>query len=371
MAKAKKEQEVKELVQTKSLFTFKGIVDGMDNENAWREDSIGKGKNKGKAYRAIRFLLQTSKFNKLSVELFGMEQDFVYPYNKAEKKSMKVPFSKRDNLPKGYHLIGINVGLEQNESTGKNIRKSLADYDAAEYIWDNLNNGDSVTVSGEVVFSTYENSEGAIIDQTKYTIKNIYREKNPIDFDEVKEVDGEEVNVFEEVNAFEQEIVFVGSEFDKDEGAVYVTGYTIQYGNKFTPAKFVIRPEGNKNIEKTANAFAKKMKPGDFVKVYGIALNKAETIEIDSSEVENDEEDIFGERPKGLGKSAITNYVNESRITGADGSTYEKGMYDLDTDFVIEELVEEEVDFGSDGEDEDIDFGGDKQLDISDDDLPF
>jgi single-stranded DNA-binding protein len=365
---AKKEKEVKQLVQTKSAFTFKGIVDGMGNENAWREDSIGKGKNKGRSYRAIRFLLQTSKFNKLSVELFGMEQEFVYPYSKAEKKSMKVPFAKRDNLPKGYHLIGINVGLEQNDG-GKNIRKSLADYDAAEYIWENLNDGDSVTVSGEVTFSTYENSEGELINQTKYAIKNIYREKQPIDFDVVNE-EGE--STFEEVNAFEQEVVFVGSEFDKDEGAVYVTGYTIQYGNKFTPAKFVIRPEGNKNIEKTANAFVKKMKGGDFVKVYGIALNKAETIEIDSSEVEDNDDDIFGgEKPKGLGKSAITSYVNELRITGADGSTYEKGLYDLDTDFVIEELVEEEnINFGSDEDDDEIDFGG-KPVDISDDDLPF
>lgn len=363
MAKTK---ERKDLVQTKSLFTFKGIVDGMDKDNAWREDEIANGKNKGKAYRAIRFQVQTSKTNKLSVELFGMEQDYVYPYSKAEKKSKKMEFSKRNNLPKGYHIIGINLGLEQNDA-GKNIRKSLVDYDAAEYIWDNLNDGDSVTVSGEVAFSTYENSEGDIINQTKFVIKSIYHEK-PIDFDAVNE-EGE--STFEEVVAFEQELVFVGSEFDKDEGAVYVTGYTIQYGNKFQPAKFVIRPEGNKNIEKTANAFAKKMKPGDFVKVYGVALNKAETIEIDSSEEESDDEDIFGgEKPKGLGKTAVTSYTNELRITGADGKTYEKGLYDIDNDFVIEELVEEEVDFGED--DDSIDFGGDgKALDISDDDLPF
>jgi single-stranded DNA-binding protein len=357
-----KEKEQKELVQTKSNFTFKGIVDGLDKDNAWKEDTIGKGKSKGKAYRAIRFQLQTSPTNKLSVELFGMEQDYVYPYSKAEKKSKKTEFSKRNNLPKGYHIIGINVGLEQNEA-GKNIRKSLVDYDAAEYIWDNLENGDSVTVSGEVAFSTYENSEGTVIDQTKFIIKNIYREKDPINFNDEK---------FEEVIAFDQEIVFVESEFVKEEGAVYVSGYTIQYGNKFTPAKFVIRPEGNKSIEKTANAFVKKMKGGDFVKVYGVALNKAETVEVDASEVEDDEEDIFGGvKPKGYEKNAITSYTQELRITGADGSTYVKSLYDLDTDFVIEELVEEEVDFGDD-DDDSIDFGGDgKVLDISDDDLPF
>lgn len=353
------EEKVINLEQTKSQFTIKGIVDGMTKENAYREDEIKNGKNKGKQYRSIKFQVQTSPENKLTVEMFGMELDYVYPYKKGKGKekgvSKKLEFSKRNNLPEGFTLIGVRAALEQNDN-GKNINKNLVDFDAVEYIYDNLNDGDSVYITGELSFSTYVNSQDEEIKQTKYNIKNIYKEK-PIDFTDEK---------FEEVCAFEQEIVFVDSSIDKEEGAVYVDAYTIQYGNKFTPANFVIRPDGNEKIKDLANVFAKKVKYGDFVKVIGLALNKAETAVIEEEDAP-DKDDIFGdasgEKPAGSEKRAVTFYRTELRITAVEKGTFVKARYDED-DFVIEELVQEEE------ENDDSPFGNDA-LDISDDDLPF
>lgn len=291
--------------------------------------------------------------------MFGMELEFVYPYKRGKKgekgTSKKTPFAQRNNLPEGFNLIGVNLGLEQDEK-GKNIRKSMVEFDAAEYIYDNLNDGDSVTVSGELEFSQYENANEEVINQTKYIVKSIYHEK-AIDFEDEK---------FQEINAFEQELVFIDKDVDKKEGAVFVSGYTIGYADKFNLAQFVIRPNGNKNIEKTANAFAKALKFGDTLKVSGLCLNKAETVEVDVSTEKADKvkDDIFGgEKPAGLEKRAVTTYVTELQITTADNDSYKegKGKY-KEEDFVVEELVADE---------EENLFGDGDAQDIDDDDLPF
>lgn len=356
------------LVQTKGSFTLKGIVSGMNKENAYREGEVKNGKNRGKMYRSIRFSVQTSPTNKPSVELFGMETDYVYPYKRGKKGEKghvikNHPFAKRNDLPDGYTLIGVNVGLEQDEK-GKNIRKSLIDYDAVEYIYDNLNDGDSVFLTGELQFSSYVNSQGEEVDQTKYIIKQVFHEKNPIDFDDEN---------FEEVCAFEQEIVFTGSEVLKEEKAVVVRGYTIAYGGKFNTAEFVIRPDGDKDIEKTAKAFSgKKIKFGDTMTVFGLCLNRAETVEVEDEE----EDDFFGgKKPKGLERNTITNYTTELQITGA--TDYAPGVY-TEEDFIIEEdeLVDD-TDNGSLSDDSDDDYNpfADDEDDENpfgdDDDLPF
>jgi single-stranded DNA-binding protein len=351
-------QQESKLEQTKSYFSLKGIVSKV-NDN-FKEDTIQNGKNAGKEYKSIRFFVQTSPQNKLQVELFGMELDYVYPFKRGKKGEKGTvlrdfPFSKRHNLPQGYTLIGVNVELEKDEK-GKLIRKSMIDFDAVEEIYNNLNDGESVHVTGEISFGTYVNSQGDEVDQTRYQIKSI-KLINDIDFD---------AEGFVEENSFEQEIVFVGADVDKDAGCVYVTGHTIQYGGKFTTKQFVIRPNGNKEIAKTAKVFSSnKMSFGDFVKVYGVCLNLSVEEEIEDEVVEV-ELDFGGVKPKGVGeKRAITTYITELQITGADGTTYKKEKY-TEEDFVVDELVDKDSANPWD-DDEDEEDG----TDISDDDLPF
>lgn len=340
------------LTQTKSNFTLKGIVDGVSKGNAFRSGEVGKGKNKGKATQALSFWVQTSKQNKVRVELFGMEPDFVYfskdgKTEKGEKRETKqIPYSQRNKAIEGFSLIGINVGLEKDDN-GKNITKTFVDYDAAEYIYENLNDGDSVFINGQVTISEYTNKEGKTSVQVKYSIRKLYLESKPIDFD---------AEGFVETNAFEQEIVIVDAEEDKKEGIIIVTGRVINYGDKFCDTQFIVRPDGNEKIAKMGKAFL-KAKFGDFIKVAGNIINRAEV-----EEAEEDTDNPFaGEKPEGL-KGQITTYTSELRITNGEG--YEKEKYS-EEDFEIEELVDQDMDFSGDK------GNGDKMEDISDDDLPF
>jgi hypothetical protein len=347
MAKAEKQ----ELQQTYSSFTLKGIVGGLNKQNAFRTGEVKKGKNKGKGTQSVAFQVQTSKVNNVRVELFGMEPEHVYiskdeKVQKGQKReTKKLEYAKRNKIPEGWSLIGIQTGLEKDDN-GKNILKTFCDYDAAEYIYENLEDGQSIYVNGVIQHSEYEAQDGTMKKQTKFIVKKIYLENKPIDFD----ADG-----FEEVAVFEEEIIFVDSDVDRKEGIVVVSAYVVDYKKDFELAQFVIRPEGNEKIEKTANAFAKKVKFGSFIKVAGNVINKVETEEVE----EEDDNPFGGERPVGL-PGGMKTFLSELRITYADNSTYEPEKYSED-DFVKEELVQEEQIFGD----------KDSAEDITDDDLPF
>lgn len=341
------------LTQTKSQFKIVGVVTGLSNENAYREDVISKGKNEGKEYRSIRFGVKTSDVNTVYVEMFGMEMEYVYAYKQSDVRGQKgdtkkVAFAQRNNLPKGYNILSTSIGLDMDAS-GKPVRHGMAEYDAVEKIHEEVQDGDSVYVSGEIDFSEYETKQGEKRKQVRYIIKSISKQTKPVEFDSEK---------FKESAGFEQELVFVNSEYDKETKKVHVLAYVIKYGDKFETADFVINvDEDNKANKKVAEVFSKKMKFGDFCKVMGKIVNKVETIE-----VESEEEDIWGEVPEEMKKTAIKNRVTELVITAADGQTYEKAKYS-DEDFVVEEFIKEEKPskkadnpFDSDEDDDDLPF---------------
>ncbi|MCY9737546.1 hypothetical protein M5X17_27975 [Paenibacillus alvei] len=356
---AKNEDQVVMLEQTKSTIKLRGIVGGLTKKNAYREGTYEKGKLEGKDWRQINFSLQTSKFNRIFVTLRGNEQDFVYPYKKGkdgEKGTTlkNYSFDDRHDLPEGYTLFGVNMYLEKDDE-GENVRTNLIDFDAVEYLYDNLNDGDSVFVKGEIVFSSYMKDEEKV-DKTEFKITSISRIQD-IDFD---------AEDFKEMCSFEQDIVFIGSDVDKKEGVVYVTGRTIGYNNRFNDAVFVIRPEEDEQLKKLANVFGgKTLKFGDFMTITGLCLNLAETVEEDEVPVES----MFGGyTPNGFEKRTVTNYINELRMTGAIDESYVKRKY-KESDFEVPEFIEKAKDNENPltGLKTDVD----DSEDINDEDLPF
>ncbi|ARF70715.1 hypothetical protein B7C51_24900 (plasmid) [Paenibacillus larvae subsp. pulvifaciens] len=347
------EESKRNLEQTKSYFKFEGIVEGINKDHAFKTGEIQSGKMKGKSYNSVRFQIKTSETNKLNVELFGCEQDFVYPYKKGEKgksgDTMKLKFSKRNELPKGYNIIGVNVQLEEDES-GKLIRKSMVDFDAAEYIYQELENGTSVRVTGEIQKNSYEKN-GERYESIKYIIKSIKK---------IDDIDFEDKN-FKEINSFSQEIVFVDSDYEEE--AIYINAYTIQYGNKFSNLQLVIRPNGNDKIKKFANKLTKKLKFGDFIELYGHCLNTVEIVRVDPNDDidDDDDEDFEGERPDGL-EDTFSNYIVELRVTGAKKGTFKQEVYE-ESDFVVDDLIEES---DEDDEEDDDDFLNDEDEDDDD-----
>jgi hypothetical protein len=363
-------KEKTQLVQTKGSFKAVGIVNRISNDGAYKEGEIEKGKSKGKEYRSLRFGVKTSKNNELFVELFGMEKDVYLLKNttkeereELKKKNKKVPtkkisFENRDNIEEGWNIIGINVGIYEDDEADKKkvVYETYVEYDAVDEIFQSFDDGDSISVSGTLQLSEYENQQGEMVKQAKYQIGYASKLAKPVDFDDEK---------FAEVSSFDQEIIFVGSDYDKKTQKLTVLGRTINYDGTWYDHPFVIdtKVEAIKDI---ATAFHKKLKFGDFVKVLGLCVNKTEEKEVD--EKEKPKSSIFGDgglTPKGQEKRGATARVTELQITGVDMQSFIEKRYKAEDFVVEEELVEDEEDtsnnpFASDDEEED-----------EEDELPF
>jgi len=314
------------LEQTKGSFKLSGLVVGITKENSFVE-----GETKfGKLYKTVKFGVKTSNTNILNVELFGQEQDFVYPYSGTENKSQKISFKDRHNeMDDTYHIIGINVTTEGNE------KETYVEYDAAEPIHQGFNDGDSVYITGELIPNSFISTGGDLVSNFKYSIKSITFKEKAIDFDDPK---------FKETASFEQDIVITDTNLDKKTNKVMVNGYAIGYADSFKQVQYVIHYDKN---EKLGNNFL-KLKFGDYIKVLGVCIN--------SPTIEEVEDEWGSEVPTGYKTGG--KYVSELRITAVakdkEGTSIFKKKKYKEEDFVQEEESENQ-----------------SPPNIEDDDLPF
>ncbi len=367
-----------ELQQTKNKFKVVGKVTRLGMDGSFREEEAKKGKMEGKLYRSLRFGVQTSETNTITVEMFDFEPDKIFLWNSEKRKKdqsykgEKVEFEKWFNnqekyRDEGYAVLQTRIGLEYKED-GKIDSKGMPSYLASEYINNVLENGDSVIIEGEIRYSTYENQQGKVVERKTYTIKNLHKIKD-IDFEDEK---------FEEVSYFEQEMVFVDAEIDKTEKKAYVTGRVIDYQKNFHDTEMVIDfSDGDKGMEKLATTFAKKLKFGDVLEVFGETLNRV--IVEEREEDDDDETDLLSDlggkaKPKHAQSYVARTYITEMQIHGVEA--WDEKVYTED-DFVKDDLVEENDlsnDFGGKKkpkEDNPFASDDDNTIDISDEDLPF
>jgi single-stranded DNA-binding protein len=383
-----KEKEKKPLVQTKGAFKAIGKVTRIDKDGAFREGVADKGKKKGETYRSLRFGVKTSETNEVTVNMFDYEPEEVFLWNsdlaKKEKdkggkyKGLKVPFDEWvDNEEKlkeeGHSVLQARTGFSYGED-GKLQTRGLPKFVASEEIFENLDNGDSVVIEGDIRYSEYENQQGQMVQKKDLSIEKCYKIKD-IDFEDAK---------FEEVTYFEQELIYIDAEPDKANKKVFLTGRTIDYKKNWNDSQFVIDysdGEGgdDKDMVTLATGVLKKMKFGDKIKVFGEVLNRAVVVEVEDESDESEEDKLLASlggktKPKHAQKWTNTNYISEMRIEGVEA--WDKKFY-AEEDFVKDELVEDE-------KDESEDLGGKNKKkgtnpfesdidadDIGDDDLPF
>jgi hypothetical protein len=332
------------LQQTKSSFKFIGKVSRIDKDGAFREETMTKGKMEGKTYRSLRFGVKTSPTNEMTVQMFDFEPEQVFMWNSEKKKADKnykgdrIPFAtweaQQDDLrEQGYAVLQSRIGLTYGED-GKIQSQGLPSFVASQLIYENLNNGDSVVVEGTIRHSSYE-KDGKRIPQTNYTITKLFKIKD-VDFEDEK---------FEEVTYFEQEMVFVGADVDKKEGKAYVTGRSIEYNGNFNDSQFVVNFKNedgdgfDTGMVKLAEAFAKKMKFGDVLNVFGDALNRVIVAEVEDED--DNEDDLLASlggksKPKHAQSFVSRTYISEMAIHGVDA--WDKGVY-TDEDFVKDDLL--------------------------------
>lgn len=369
-----------ELTQTKNSFKVIGRVTRIDKDGAYTEKEMDKGKHQGEMYRSLRFGVKTSDTNEITVQMFSYEPNEVFLWNSEKKKADsnykgdRIPFAtweeQQDELrEQGYAVLQTRVGLSYNEE-GKLQSKGLPSYVASAEIYNNLSNGDSVVVEGNIRYSKWTDNEGKEKEQKSYNIEKVFKIKD-VDFEDEK---------FEEVTYFEQEMVFVDIDIDNKEGKAYVIGRVIDYGKNFHDTQMVINfanEDGtiDEDMKKLADAIKKRVKFGDVINVFGDTLNRV--IVEEKEQDETDEVDLFAEfggksKPKHAQTYVAKTYINEMSILGLDGIT--QGVYTED-DFVSNDLIEKGDNPFAD------EFGGKKKNkganpfgddgEISEDDLPF
>lgn len=304
-----------ELPQTKGTFQVRGIVSGVEKDNFYTEKKTKTGKD----FRMVNFGVEYEDKKTIYPSLNGMPRDKVYFSKKDEdgKTDVKaVAWKDRiKNAPEGYRMIGVLTGLKKvpgDNGKLKNDNHYRTEYDACEYINENLNDGDSVFVKGNLEFGSYTNKDGEVSRTTKFVPTQVSLCQKDIDFD---------AEDYAPAHDFTQTIVFVGidqeRENDKPTGRFVVDAKIVNY-NSIESAEFIIEDA------KLAKQMRSGLKPYNSIQVHG-HIN-----------VVNNVEDVWGESNDMDNKRVFAPIHRELIITGAKPSTIDKDTY---TEKAIDEAI--------------------------------
>lgn len=338
-----------DLPETKGAYQLKGIVSGMEKDNSYKEIKTKSNKD----MRLINFGTSYEDGKTLYINMQGMEQENVYFSKRAEKKGEKaevekVPWADRFSYNRdGFRLIGKNIGVKKKiDSDGKTVndKKTLTEFDACKEVKENLKDGSSVFIRGNLDYSSFTDDKGNKRTSIKL-VPNQISLCSEIDFNSDK---------FEKQNDFNQVIIFMGIEKEKDDNG--------KETGRFTVAAKIVTYSTIEDVEfiiedaKLASMFRKNLKPYNAIKVSGhmTTATQTETVE---------DEDDWGESDAIEKVSAPTK--REFVITGAKGSSIDRDVY---SQAKVEEAMEKiakankaDEDFG--GSSNDSDWGSSSDLD--------
>lgn len=311
MAETKKKGRLFDLPETKGSFQLKGIVTGTKKDKAYEEKKTKTNKD----MRREKFGVIYEDGKTLRVNMQGTEQEFVYFSKRSEKKgekgeTVKVPWADRFSYNReGFRLIGKTIGVKKKiDSDGKSVNDSkvLVEFDACKEVHENLEDGASVFIKGNLDYSSFLDDNGNKVQSTKL-VPNQISLCSEVKFDDEN---------YKQQNDFIQVIVFMGidqeKENDKPTGRFVVSAKIITYSN-IEDVEYIIE---NKNL---ANKFKKLLKPYNAIKVSGhmVASTQTETVE--------DDDDNWGEEVSM--EKVLAPTKREFIITNAKGSTVDKELY--------------------------------------------
>ena len=353
MAETKKKGRLFDLPETKGAFQLTGVVSGMEKDTAFKEIKT----KSGKPMRMLNFGTSYLDGETLYVNLQGMEQENVYFSKRAEKKgekadTVKVPWADRFSYNReGYRMIGKNIGVKKKvDSDGKTVndKKILTDFDACKEVKENLKDGASVFIRGNLDYSSFTDDKGNKRTSTKL-VPNQISLCSEVNFDDER---------FEKQNDFNQVIIFMGIEQEKDDndkstGRFIVLAKIVTYSN-IEDVQFIIEDKA------LAKKFKNSLNPYNAIKVSGHMVSSIQT------ETVTTDDDDWGEEDSMEKVSAPTK--REFIITGAKGSSIDKELYTEEnvTEAIakIRNANKAEESFGSDSND---DWGDGTDLDDGDD----
>lgn len=340
--------------QLRGTFQLSGKVSGRLSQNFYSE---GTGSN-GKAYRTVHFGVEVEQGKTVYIDLFGAVQDNCYiskrttlAGGKIQNDTQSIPWSKRfdfekDPKYKGYQMIGVTCGCKKiidSKGVEKNEVKHITAFDACDEV-QNLHDGDSVFIRGNIVYSTYNGQHRVKFDPTQISLRK------PIDFDDMD---------FQPNAHFTQPLVLMGVEANKETGEFDVLAKIVNY-NTIEDAEF--------HIKKEFSGLAKTLKKlGSYVhlKVFG-------RICVDGELVEEEVDDAWGVQTNVMERVASP-FVRKLVIEGADKDSVDKEAYSKEIIEHAEEIAASIKSAKDDYGDSDDDWGnkkGTKSNDLDDDDDP-
>lgn len=273
-----------DLKQTASTFQLRGLVTGVKSKRFY---TSGTTKNHA-SWNAVEFGVMVDDKKPVYVKLNGFPRNEVFYYKRGENGSkgvtQRVAWANRKQTPgDGFRLIGVNVSTGKN-SNGQNVNEMFTEWDAVEYLHDNLKDGDSVLIRGNVDFNTYTDKNGNVQKKITLVPTQIFYTQDVVDFN---------ASNFEEEALFETDLVYTGIEKEMDEndkatGRYILSGYTVKYSD-IVPVQFIV----DADHAKLAQNLRKKMKAYNSIHVYG----KMNVI-VDTTVVEESEDDGWGETSK-------------------------------------------------------------------------
>ena len=211
---------------TPGTFQMAGIVSGTNKPSFYTEKTFGNGNQ----MKSVNFTVKYDTDKALYPVVQGFTRSDVYfskknkETNKTETK--KVPWAQRMTFAEqnpGWSIIGCNIGLVKGED-GKNIKKHITEYDAAQYIKENLKDDMSVFVRGNLDFRSYTDKNGEVkrlraLNATQVSLCS------DIDFNS---------ETFSPNHEWTQEIVYTGIEKETDDNGkptdiFIVSGYVFSF----------------------------------------------------------------------------------------------------------------------------------------------
>lgn len=289
------------LTETRGTFELKGVVTGVQKDGFYKQTMT----KTDKPFRMVNFGVTYAKDKTVYVTLSGMEQDKVFfsPISKKDdkekKETLRIDWADRFTYNKeGYRLIGVNVGVQKTKDekgNEANDKKTLTAYDACKEVGDNLVDGVSVYVRGNITYSTYNERHMVRFEPNQISLCQ------PVNFEEEKEIAN-----------FTQTIVFMSISPSEDKSKFIVSAKNVTY-NSIEDAEYIIK---NPVL---ANTFRKALKPYTSIRTWGdigVEVNTEEIVEETNEWGESNPMDKLN-----------TPIVRELIITGADGTSVDHSVY--------------------------------------------
>ena len=294
--------------QLRGTFMLSGKVTGRFSNSFFAE---GNTKNGG-SYRRVHFGVEIEEGKIVYLDLFGSTQDQVYlsktvkgadGKNNTTTKSVKwadrFKTSKQLFGEDGYRLIGVTCGCKKIiDAKGKEIndRKYLTPFDACDEI-QNLNDGDSVFVRGNIIYKTYNGQHRIEFEPQQVSL--------------CKEIDFDDVD-FRPNAQFTQPIVCMNvAKNEETPGEAVVTAKIVNYQSIEDTELYTRNGALAKNLKKL----------GEYchVKVWGdiVVDGESETVE--------DNKDGWG--TSNSMERVASPFKRKLMITGADPETIDKEAY--------------------------------------------